>query len=454
MDKQGLLANQKVVGKKKRRPWLFLILPSLFLILASSVLVSFKQLQPTQPDEPRIVQEVAAPSPLPSIPKPAIFRTIQGKIKRNQTFYDIMIKNGMSPQDVELMASSAKGVFNLRKLMPGRSFEIALSDEAKLHHVKYSVGPEKTLVLEKIPDGYEAYMETHPFERYMKRAEGVIESSLFEAIHAMGEGPELAVKLSEIFAWDIDFHFDIRQGDSFSILFEEKWREGSFYGYGRILAAEFVNQGESLRAVYYERSDGKGGYYTPSGKSLQKQFLRSPLKFSRISSKFTYKRYHPVLKRFKPHLGVDYVAPVGTPIHAAGDGKIIFAGRKGQNGKFVKIRHNQIYMTGYLHLSRIAKGIKSGKKVEQGQIIGYVGQTGLATGPHLCYRFYKYGKFVNPLTVKFPSATPVPKEERDIFSQISKSRLNRLIKRPPSYLADRNGYLVAGISILPRSQPS
>lgn len=441
-----LLQNQSPARKKKKSWKLYSIL--LFVTLSLLLSVHFRSSEKS--NSPRLVQadtplQDSASSPSASSgPAEAVkLHVVSGRVRKNQTFYDLMIGHGVTPQEIVRLAGASRNIYDLRKLLPGRSYELSLDSAGVLQKMSYVVDPENTFVVRSTPQGFVADMEQNPFEIHLKRVEGGIESSLFEAIHAIVEGPELAVMLSEIYAWDIDFNFDIRKGDRFTILFEEKWRDGKYYGYGRILAAEFVNHGERLRAVYYEGCDGKKGYYTPEGKSLQKQFLRSPLKFSRISSRFTYKRFHPILKAYRPHLGVDYVAPRGTPIHAAGDGKVIFAARKGGNGNFVKIRHNGTYMTGYLHLSRVAKGIRKGVYVKQGQVIGYVGATGLATGPHLCYRFYKHGKFVNPLTVKFPSASPVPRKEMEAFRGNRDHFLALLLKRPPAYRVDRQDYLIA-----------
>jgi|GEM_PF-262627 len=451
-----LLQNQSPV-RKKNKSWKFYTV-LVFIAVSLFLSVHFRSLRKI--DSPREAQantpqKTSAFSPsASSAPVEVVkFHVVSGRVQKNQTFYDLMTGQGVTPQEVARLTASARKVYDLRKLLPGRSYELSLDAAGSLQKMSYVVDPENTFVVRRTPQGFAADMEQRPFEIHLKRVEGEIESSLFEAIHAIGEGPELAVMLSEIYAWDIDFNFDIRKGDRFTILFEEKWQEGRFYGYGRILAAEFVNHGERLRAVYYEGRKGKKGYYTPEGKSLQKQFLRSPLKFSRISSKFTYKRFHPILKAYRPHLGVDYVAPRGTPIHSAGDGKVIFAARKGGNGNFVKIRHNGTYMSGYLHLSRFARGIRKGKYVKQGQVIGYVGATGLATGPHLCYRFYKHGKFVNPLTVKFPSASPVPKKEIQAFRGNRDHFLALLLKRPPAYRVDRQDYLIAKWSLWCTGRP-
>jgi murein DD-endopeptidase MepM/ murein hydrolase activator NlpD len=234
-------------------------------------------------------------------------------------------------------------------------------------------------------------------------------SSLFSAVNDVGEGPELAFSLADIFAWDIDFIRDIREGDSFKVLVEKRFREGAFSGYGPILAAEFDNNDEIYKAYRFEAKDGRADYYDEEGKSVRKAFLKAPLKFSRISSGFTNRRFHPILKRYKPHRAIDYAAPTGTPIHSVGSGVVTRKGYTKYNGRYVRIRHNSIYQTHYNHMSRFAKGIKVGARVDQGQTIGYVGATGLATGPHLDFRMYKNGVAVNPLKVKTPSAAPVPK---------------------------------------------
>ncbi len=452
---ERLLANQSIAKTVKKRPWkpllaviilllsvIFIKTGSTFFAKASDVAQSVAPVLTEPSHEPLSESPVLTPG---EETQPIPYRIVQGKIRKAETFYDLMVGQGMTPQEVLQITKAAKGVFNLRKIRAGHSYKVTLDAAGRPDEVHYAIDPVRTFVATRTPSGFETVVRKDPYEIYEQKVEGVITSTLFEAVQAIGEGPDLAVKLAEIFAWDIDFNFDIRRGDRFTLLFEEKWQGGQFREYGRILAAEFVNQGEVLQALFYESSGGKRGYYTPKGKSLQKQFLRSPLKFSRISSKFTYKRFHPVLKRYRPHLGVDYVAPRGTPIHAAGDGKVIFAGRKGGNGKFVKIRHNGTYMTGYLHLSRIAKGVRRGRTVRQGQVIGTVGSTGLATGPHLCYRFYKHGKFVNPLRVKFPSASPVPKKDMDAFREVQETLLPKLLRQSPAYRVDREGYLIGAI---------
>ncbi|MFT5549217.1 MAG: murein DD-endopeptidase MepM/ murein hydrolase activator NlpD, partial [Candidatus Azotimanducaceae bacterium] len=244
---------------------------------------------------------------------------------------------------------------------------------------------------------------------------GVIKSSLFEAA-AAGDIPDSVIMdLANIFGWDIDFSLDIRPGDQFSVVYNELYKEGVKIKSGQILAAEFINNRKIYKAVYYINPKGEGDYYNEDGKSMRKAFLRSPVKFARISSKFSLKRWHPVLSKWRSHKGVDYAAARGTPIRASGDGKIVLASRKGGYGKAIFIQHGSRYKTVYGHLNGYAKGIRVGVKVKQGQVIGYVGSTGLATGPHLHYEFQVDGVHRDPLRVKLPEAKPVKPSYLDHF---------------------------------------
>ena len=235
------------------------------------------------------------------------------------------------------------------------------------------------------------------------------------------------MQLAKIFQWDIDFALDLRRGDEFSVILEELYVDGRFIGHRDILAAEFVNQGESFRAVRFEPSDsGEGGYYTPDGKSLRKAFLRAPLEFSRISSNFDLRRVHPLFNQLRPHRGIDYAAPTGTPIRASGSGRVQIAGKSAANGNYVVLQHSAEYQTKYLHLSRFAKGLRAGKRVKQGELIGYVGQTGWATGPHLHYEFLVNGAHQNPRTVKLPNDAPISGKQLVAFREYAKPLLFQL----------------------------
>jgi murein DD-endopeptidase MepM/ murein hydrolase activator NlpD len=247
--------------------------------------------------------------------------------------------------------------------------------------------------------------------------EGVIEHSLFVAGQKAGLNDDLTMRIAQIFQWDIDFVLDIRKGDSFHVLFEELYVDDEFVGFGDILAAEFSNRNTVHRAVRYTAPDGHTDFYSPDGSSMRKAFLRAPVDFRRISSDFNLRRIHPLHKRSMPHRGIDYAAPTGTPVLASGEGRVRMASRTAANGNFVVLQHGEQFQTKYLHLSRFGKGIRSGARVRQGQIIGYVGATGWATGPHLHYEFLVNGTHKNPRTVPLPKANPVPKDERSRFMQ-------------------------------------
>ncbi len=297
-----------------------------------------------------------------------------------------------------------------RRLQPGVSFRGREAPGGRL--AKLVVDLDMRTRLELSREGGEIRCERveRPLDSEVVEVRGTITSSLFGAVESAGQDPELAVRLAEIFQWDIDFFRDLRQGDEFVALVDRQSVDREFFGYGTIFAARFVNAGKTFTAIAYPDDDGRVGYYDLDGRPLRKQFLRSPLKFSRITSRFTMHRFHPVLHRSMPHYGVDYGAPVGTPVHVTADGVVTFVGRKGGGGKMVTVRHPNGYETNYLHLSRYASGVRRGVRVHQGQVIAFTGQTGLATGPHLDYRVRLNGRWVNPLSITSPPAQPIPKD--------------------------------------------
>ena len=284
--------------------------------------------------------------------------------------------------------------------------------------------------------------KTVPYKVEVSRIEGQIALSLFTAVESIGEGPELAMKLADIFAWEIDFIRDIRSGDSFSAIVEKRYYKGKFRDYGRILAARFVNNGEEHEGFFYENAKGRPGYYNAEGKNLRKAFLKVPLSFTRISSRFSWNRLHPVLHIYRPHLGVDYAAPTGTPVKAIGDAVVVSAGWNRGGGRTVHLRHINGYQSKYLHLSRFGRGIKKGAEVKQGQVIGYVGSSGLATGPHLDFRVMKGGKYINPTAMKNPRADSLTTAEMVDFRTDSlkfEARLKNKNLKVDSNFAMQNG---------------
>ena len=297
----------------------------------------------------------------------------------------------------------------LTKIFPKDTIRVLTDEQGKLQALHYEIDPETYIMVERDNDELIAREHKHVIETRVAHAEGTIDSSLFLAANEANISENVIMELAGIFGWDIDFALDIRKGDSFKLLYEEIYRNGEKIKDGEILAAEFINDGDIYRAVRYTNPEtSRSEYYTPEGKSMRKEFLRTPVNFARISSRFTTKRYHPVLHKVRSHKGVDYAAKTGTPIRAAGDGKVIFKGKKGGYGRVVIIQHGSKYTTLYAHLNSYNKKIGVGKKVKQGQTIAYVGKSGLATGPHLHYEFRVNGVHRNPLTVKLPSSGPVP----------------------------------------------
>lgn len=339
------------------------------------------------------------------------FLTISGIVRSKDTLDAIFTKHNLEKADMSRILVSAKKVYNLANLSIGNvySFELDKND-SRLMKMRYGIDDLSFIDVSRKDEGFSAEKVDVEFTKRTGTISINIKDNLFYSMPGTHkEYHKLTLKLAEIYAWDIDFSSDIRNGDTLNILVEELWAGGAFKGFGEILAVEFVNNNRIYNAYRFE-TNGYTDYYDDEGRSLRKALLRSPLKFKYISSGYTNRRFHPKLRIYRPHLGIDYAAPTGTPVSAAGNGKVVFAGYKGQNGKMVRIRHNGSYETFYGHLSRIPRKIRNGAKVSQGDIIGYVGSTGLSTGPHLDYRMKHNGKNVNPLKVKLPRGKSIPAE--------------------------------------------
>ncbi len=352
---------------------------------------------------------------------------VHGTISRGRPFFVEMQQAGVSPLDIHNIVQATREVFNFRKIKPGQKYSVYADREGGLDSLRFVVDHEKILNVAKVGGSYEARVNMVPYrvERYVTQA--TINQSIFVSLQKIGADPELAIHLATIFQWDIDFFKDIHKGDTFSILYEKKNYETGRVQMGEVLAARIVSQGREHSAFRYRENDGSTNYFDAQGKSLQKSLLRTPLEYSRVSSNFSYRRKHPVTHHWAPHMGIDYAAPHGTPVRSTGDGVVAEATRNGSNGNYVKIRHNSRYETLYLHLSRFGKGIRKGVRVSQGQVIGYVGATGLATGPHLDYRIKVAGSFVNPRTIELPSKEPVPASEMGSFEKQKNSCLAGLL---------------------------
>ncbi len=348
-------------------------------------------------------------------------------IKSGDTLASIFNQAGLSAATTYKIANLNDQTKKLTKIKPGESISLLIDDEESLVSLKYQPDLTRTLVIRAQESGeFTSEMQHHPLEPVPVYRSGSIKSSLFEAAAESNISESIIMELAGIFGWDIDFSLDIREGDQFGIVYNELYKDGSKIRDGDILAAEFINQGKLYQAVRYTDPKGESGYFSPDGKSMRKAFLRSPVEFSRISSRFTSKRWHPVLSKWRSHKGVDYAAPRGTPVRASGDGKISFRGTQGGYGKTIFIQHGSAYTTVYAHLNAFARGATNGKRVKQGQVIGYVGSTGLASGPHLHYEFRVNGVHRNPLTVKLPDAEPIDKAYTQHFHKHTRSFLSML----------------------------
>ncbi len=342
------------------------------------------------------------------------------KIKKGDSLSLIFDQLHLSPQELYKIMSIGKPVAILKRLMPGNELRIEHSD-GEVISLEYDINLINTLKVSQAEDTYHAETLTAKLDTMVSVSSGIITDSLFMSAQRAGLSDNLTMQLVHLYGWDIDFVLDIREGDRFYVIYEEQFKDGVKVKEGPILAAEFVNRNNPYRAFRYTHADGHSDYYNEDGLSMRKAFLRTPVKFSRISSGFSLKRKHPVLNTIRSHKGVDYAAPTGTPIKATGDGSVTYAGYKGGYGRVVIIRHGSQYDTLYGHMSRIAKGIRPGIRVKQEQIIGYVGKTGLATGPHLHYEFRVNGVHRNPLTVKLPKAKSIPKNEMNDFKAATQS---------------------------------
>ncbi|MFQ6103110.1 MAG: peptidoglycan DD-metalloendopeptidase family protein [Candidatus Glassbacteria bacterium] len=326
---------------------------------------------------------------------------------------------------LEIMRASHEH-YDLNRLDAGTILSLAVGEDGAIRTFKCGIDERKILILERQGEGYTASVEEILYETRTRTVKGVIQSSLYETLLEAREDPIICLALSEVFAWQIDFNTDLRNGDSYYAIVEERLYDGKPPVFSKVIAARMVNQGRTITAIRFEDPEGHVDYYDPGGKSLKRKFLRSPLRYRRVSSSYSKRRYHPILKIYRPHLGVDYAAPTGTPVVSVGDGIVTYAGSNGGFGKFVRIRHNSIYASTYGHLSRFARGIRKGTVVKQGQVIGYVGASGLATGPHLDYRLTKNNRFVNPLKVDLPSAEPVKEKYMGQFKDLVASLSQRL----------------------------
>lgn len=417
------------------------LLVAAFLVVSAGVITAARQ------DYASLVPEFLAPQPRPveeelamaeaeqlaeryaEAPPESLLDITRGTLAPGQSLASALADAGVAPDIVQLIARELRPLFDFRLAQPGHRYRLVRDLDAEIIEFRFEISEIDRYVLRRVEkmqfDGilireWVAAREEAELEARVSRIAGIVSSSLHEAVVALGERGQLASDFSEIFAWDVDFSRSVERGDEFHILYERLFiqdeDEGPVYvGPGKILAARYSGSAGDYSALYFEPSEGRGGYYRPDGSSVQRQFLKAPLSYSRISSSFTSARRHPILKLTRPHHGIDYVAPRGTPLWSVADGKVTYRGWAGGFGNLVKVRHNNGYVSYYAHLSRFAKGLKVGQIVSQKQVVGFVGSTGLATGPHVCFRISKDGHYVNPTQVYAPAGDPVPWESQEEF---------------------------------------
>lgn len=374
-----------------------LLIFSLFLYAKNNRGISFDG------EEEIALHEISEIVPVPAMDlygmEMGTFEVIEDRIRRNESLYIILSRHGVSPDQIHEIQVRARGSVNLNRMIPGQAYRVYKEDDRATAFVWRRTATDYTRI--SWANGIEISNGSIPVETRIANVSGVINSSLANTISSLGVSQRLVVELANIYAWTIDF-YGLHPGDEFRALYENRYVDGEYIGIGRILAAEFTHRG-NLRKAYYFDNGAEEGYFDDEGNSLRRQMMRVPFSYNpRISSGFSHSRLHPILNQRRPHYGTDYAAPTGTPILAAGDGVVTEAQYRGGNGNIVQIRHNSVYRTAYLHLSRFGPGIRAGVEVKQGQVIGYVGQTGLATGPHLCYRLYKNNTPINSVTYDFP----------------------------------------------------
>ncbi|MBI5166511.1 MAG: M23 family metallopeptidase [candidate division NC10 bacterium] len=402
--------DQRVSKKGKSKKGFVILLSLLFVGLASFLLYFYKKAPPPKPPEVSLEDQR---------------NTITGSLEKGQTLSEALLKQQVPRELVPVILEELRPLYDFRKSRPGSSYRLVINGKGELVHFLYESSPVDIYEIKR-EGSLKAFKQEVVLEKREALVAGEIDSSLFESIEGKGEQAQLAMDFVDVFVWDIDFHKQSRPGDRFRILVEKLYKGDQFVKYGRILAAQYQGDSKTFTGIYFQGVKGRGGYYSPEGDSLRKTFLRAPLKFTRVTSGYSKSRLHPILGGYRPHLAIDYAAPFGTPVWAVADGVVSFAGWTGANGNSITVRHIRGYSSMYNHLSRFAKGIKVGGRVRQKQIIGYVGTTGLSTGPHLDYRVMRGRRSLNPQKQVFIPGYPIAKAERGRFLQLRDGLLKRL----------------------------
>jgi murein DD-endopeptidase MepM/ murein hydrolase activator NlpD len=432
-----LTQNNLTSLRNKKLRWIFIVL----LLPIFGVLAAF---DPTQSSfanrlkQKMIVQEISLPSATSIISANDEFWQLD-QVRSNDNLSSLLERMSVKDENAIkflMLAPDARAINT--QLIPGRTLKVKTNLAGQLLHLKYELDAENVLTANLAQEGYQVTTEKMALQNTHVLKSGTIKNSLFGATDAAGIPDQIALQIAEIFSSEINFHDDLRAGDKFIVIYEAFYNAGELVKTGNVLAVEFVNKGKPYQAVHFGDATGKFAYYTPEGKSLHKSFLRTPVEFTRVSSNFNPGRFHPILHRFKAHKGVDLAAPTGTRIKAAGDATVDFVGRKGGYGNVVVLKHKNNISTVYGHLSRFAKGLRKNMKVAQGDIIGYVGMSGLATGPHLHYEFLVNKVHRNPLTVALPTSVPIDAKYKEEFTAKSLNLMAQIQMLNRSYIAARD----------------
>ena len=426
---QQIFSSLQTAAKNLPRQQLVVVLVTgtvlLGVLLKQQPAPSNKPIQETLAISEQLVEPQQPTTELPTIDLQWSEQTVTAGDNLSTLFQ----RAGLNAIDVHRISTSEHGRF-LLSLYPGERMRFGIDASGNLREMHYQLSPLESYLFTADGDNYESGWQLREPEVLTAYREGVIDESLYLAGKKAELPDKIVMELANIFGWDIDFVFDIREGDSFALLFEERYIDGEQLSAGNVLAASFTNRGKTYSAVRYTNSQGRSSYYTPEGLSMRKAFLRTPLDIFRISSGFNLRRKHPIHKKIKAHRGVDYAAPRGTPVYATGDGKVVDAGYTKPNGNYIVIQHGQTYTTKYLHLN--SKKVRTGQTVRQRQLIGTVGATGYATGPHLHYEFLVNGVHRNPRTVALPQAKPISESEREAFRSSTENLLAQLAKHQQS----------------------
>ncbi len=372
-----------------------------------------------------VIENLQLPN-IDAVPESAGSFWHEERIQRGDSISALLDRLDVNDENIAGFLQSAKGSKSLRQLIPGRIVRAQTDENGNLLALQYISGGDSMLKVEKQDGQFRTSDSAVPLESRIIMKSAEIKSSLFGATDAANIPDSIAMQLTDVFSSDIDFHRDLQKGDKFTVVYESFYNKGEPIKTGRVLAAEFVNNGKSYRAVWFQDREGHGGYYTLEGKSLRKAFLRSPLEFSRITSGFTSARFHPVLKEWRAHKGIDYGAPIGTRVKAVADGTVAMIGKQNGYGNLLVLQHQGQYSTAYGHLSAFARGLHKGSKVSQGDVVAYVGMTGMATGPHLHYEFRVAGVQRNPLNIPLPTAFPIAAQYKADFSKVAENLSMRL----------------------------